>query len=89
MIIIIEFIKKQKQLFLYTNKEEETEKSVCNHSLMKVFERKQKCSTIIIIIISETAEFNIREIIIHSALKLNIHDNRFQFFCAKRKDSLC
>jgi len=56
---------------------------------MKVFERKQKHSAIIVTAISETAEFNICEITIHSALRLNTHDSRFQFFCAKRKDSLC
>ena len=84
-----ESVKKQKQLFLYTDKEEKTEKSVCNHSFVKVFERKQKCSAIIVTATSETAEFNIRGITIHSALRLNTHDSRFQFFCAKRKDSLC
>ena len=77
LIIIAESAKKQKQLFLYADREEKTEKSVCNHNLIKVFERKQKHSTIIIIIISETAEFNIHKIIIHSALRLNICDSRF------------
>ena len=70
-------MKKQKQLFLYADREEKTEKFVYNYSLMKVFKRKQKCSTIIIIIISETAEFNIHKIIIYSILRLNICDSRF------------
>jgi len=84
-----ESAKKQKQLFLYTDREEETEKSVCNHSLVKVFERKQKHSAIIVTATSETVRFNICEITIHSALRLNTRDSRFQFFCAKKKDSLC
>ena len=42
LTLISELIKKQKQLLLYTDEEERTEKSVCNHSLMKIFERKQK-----------------------------------------------
>ena len=84
-----ESVKKQKQLFLYADEEERTEKSVCNHSLVKVFERKQKHSTIIVTATSETVRFNIHGITIHSALRLNTCDSRFQFFCAKRKDSLC
>ena len=39
-IMIAKFIKKQKQLFLYADKEEETEKSVYNYNFVKVFERK-------------------------------------------------
>ena len=84
-----ESAKKQMQLFLYTDREGETEKSVCNHSFMKVFKRKQKCSAIIVTATSGTAGFNIHRITIHSVLRLNTCDSRFQFFCAKRKDSLC
>src|SRR5947207_1352580 len=89
LMMTAESAKKQKQLFLYTDREEETEKSVCNHSLVKVFERKQKCSAIIVTATSETVKFNIHGITIHSALRLNTCDSRFQFFCVKGKDSLC
>ena len=89
LIATAESVKKQKQLFLYTGREGGTGKSVYNHSLIEVFERKQKCSTIIITIISGTAGFNIYRIIIYSVLRLNTHDSRFQFSCAKGKDLLC
>lgn len=84
-----ESAKKQKQLFLYAGGEGGTGKSVCNHSLVEVFERKQKRSAIIVTATSGTAGFNIRGITIHSALGLNTRDSRFQFSCAKGKDSLC
>ena len=69
--LIIEAAKQQKQLLLYFNEKEEIRKSVCIQSLLKVIERKQKWSTIIVAATSEIVAFNIDEIMIHSALKLN------------------
>jgi len=89
LTLISEFIKKQKQLLLYTGGEEGTGKSVCNQSLMKIFERKQKQSAIIITATSETAEFNVHGITIHFTLELNTHDSKFQFIRIKREDLVC
>ena len=74
---VTEAAKQQKQLLLYFDEKERTEKSVCIQSLLKVIERKQKQSTIIIATTSEITAFNIDKITIHSVLKLNTQNSRF------------
>lgn len=86
---VAEAAKQQKQLLLYFGGEGGTGKSVCVRSLLKVIERKQKRSAIIVAATSGTAAFNIDGITIHSALGLNARDSRFQFSHVRARDVLC
>jgi PIF1-like helicase len=89
LTLVPEPIKKQRQLLLYAGGEGGTGKSVCNHSLVELFERKQKRSAIIVTATSGTAGFNIRGITIHSALGLNTRDSKFQSTRVKGEDLVC
>ena len=79
----------QKQLFLYLGGEGGTGNSVCNKSLVELFERKKKRNAIVVTAMSGTAAFSIGGITIHSALKLKAHDNKIRSSRAKLEEVLC
>jgi hypothetical protein len=86
---VAEAANEQKQLLLYSGGEGGTGKSVCIHSLVELFQKKEKRHAIIVTATSGTAGFNIRGITVHSALGINTHDSRARFCRVKGEDLVC
>jgi hypothetical protein len=80
--------KGQKQLFLYLGREGGTGKSVCNKSLVELFEKKKKRNAVVVTAMSGTAAFGIGRITIYSALKLKAYDHKIQSSQVKPEEVL-